>query len=338
MKSNTKKLNQKGFSAVEALIILVILVAIVAVGWLVWHRNHTHTSTSNPPAAKSTPKTQAAAPKPPTSEHWTSTGKMVLANTTSTDTHKLSNGTYRMYYMSQGQIVYADSSDAVTFGAPSPTGITQDAGMMLSNPSVLKIKSGDWIMIYEEQLQNDPGAGKPGHMGPQRNLYLATSTDGTHFTKSGLAIDSSKSDGYFASVPNLVLLPNGKVRLYYVCGGQAICARVSSDNGKTWTKENMKLNQVAGDPDVLYQNGTWVMYYTKLLPQDNGIYKAYSTDGLNWTPLSGRVIKKANSNVVNVDPDVVQTSANHYTMFYGEAPDPASPLSLYSATYAGNIF
>lgn len=335
--------NQKGIAHLGLLAVIVVVLAVIGfAGWKVYGSNKKSTNQSTSSTAKTTANAKTsnktATPPTPTTETWTRTGKMVLANVTSTDTHKLADGTYRTYYMNNGQIVYADSTDAVSFGTPKATGVTQDPNMMIANPSVLKIKTGDWIMVYEEQLMNDPNANKPGHMGPQRNFYLATSKDGMSFTKVGMVLDSSKSDGYFASVPNLVLMPNGKVRLYYVCGGQAICARVSSDEGRTWTKEAFSFNIVAGDPDVLYQNGMWVMYYTKLLPDENGLFKAYSTDGLKWTALSGQVVKKTNANGVIVDPDVVQTSTNHYTMFFGEAPNNNSQLNLYSATYAGNIF
>ena len=328
---NKNKYDQNGFSLIEVLIVLFIIAILGTVGWWVWHRSHKVVNISTPTNKVLNNKGPSVSVSQ-TAENWTTSNKMVLANTTSTDTHKLSDGTYRMYYMHDGNIVYSDSTDAVNFSAPNPTGVNGGPGAMLSNPSVLEIKTGDWIMIYEQDFGTNPQTA-------QRNLYLATSSDGMHFTEAGIAVDSSKQDNNFASVPNLILLPNGTVRMYYVCGGQDICARDSSDNGKTWIKDTFKFNQTnVGDPDVLRSGNNWVMYFTNLNPDSNGIYKAYSSDGLNWTALNGPVIEKTNSNYVNVDPDVVETSSNHFTMFYGQASDPSSPLNLYSASYRGNIF
>ncbi len=285
-------------------------------------------------------------------EKWTPSGTMVLPAVTSTDTHRLIDGTYRMYYGQGDQIVYANSTDAVTFSQPQPTGIQNDLGKLISNPAVLEIKSNQWIMIYEESpSQKGPGpsdkSGPPDKSGPTdksgppepHDLYLATSSDGMNFTKAGLAVDSSKEDSDFASVANLILMPDGTVRMYYVCGGQAVCLRTSSDDGHSWIKDpSFQLNEPAGDPDVLHQGNRWVMYYTNLIPNTNGLYKAVSSDGISWTPLSGQIIRKQNPYGVIVDPDVVVTPDGSYKMFYGEAPDNNSPIDLYSATFKGNIF
>lgn len=311
--------------------LFIILVVVIAGGFLVWWFL-IRESTSN--GSTTTTTTQETTSK--TAEKWTLTNEKVLANVTSSDTRKLSDGTYRMYYMNQNGIVYADSSDATTFSDPQPTGVTQEEGMMISNPSVIEIADGNWIMIYEQKEQTAQNKNQEG----QRDLYLATSTDGKSFTKAGIAVDSSKEDDSFASVPNLVLLSDGNVRMYYVCGGQETCARVSKDSGQTWTKEAFKFSdksiQVV-DPDVLYQKNKWVMYYSNLDPQKNGLYKATSTDGLSWTALSGQIVTKESGAIV-VDPDVVELSTNKYKMFYGQSMSVEGMLDLYSATYDGNIF
>ena len=92
-----------------------------------------------------------------------------------------------------------------------------------------------------------------------------TSTDGKSFEAGSIAIDSAKEDNYFASVPDLIKTPDGKIRMYYVSGGQAIGSALSVDNGKTWIRESgYRLEDSAVDPDVSYKDGRWVMYYSVL--------------------------------------------------------------------------
>lgn len=281
-------------------------------------------------------------------ENWTRAEKMVMAKVTSGCTIKLDNGSFRMFYMNEGKIVFADSTDALSFGTPVPTGVTEDSGKMISNPAVLKLKDNSWIMVYEQSPLKTPGSQDKTPPGPntQRNLYLATSVDGKVYSKTGIAIDSAKDDKYFASVPDLVLTPDGKIRMYYVSGGDATGSVVSTNNGKTWNREaGYRITGNAVDADVLYQtkNGktSWIMYYTILSPANNSINKATSEDGINWT--SGEaVIKPAKSGNSVIDPDVVELSAGKYRMFFGEASGDSTQggasINLYYADSSGDLF
>lgn len=279
-------------------------------------------------------------------ENWVVGTEIIKASTTSTDTHKLADNSYRMYLMGQGGILYADSTDCVTFDTAKSTGVTEDPGKMISNPAILEITEGNWIMIYEMAPINQPGQkqGQPG-INNQRNLYLATSTDGKTFTKVGLAVDSSKEDNYFASVPDLVKTPDGKIRMYYVSGGEATGSAISSDKGQTWTRENgYRLANSAVDPDVMLktENGktSWVMYYSNLSPSKNAIYKATSTDGLKWENETKLFDSKTGGAIV--DPDVVEISPSNYVMFLGQSAGDGSTageqINLYRATLEKSIF
>lgn len=257
-------------------------------------------------------------------EVWTKNPNMLFKDTTSTCTIKINDSTYRMYLMEGGNIVYTDT-DGKTFGAKASTGLTQTPGKMISNPSVLKVADNDWIMVYEEQPEKKPGGGQDGPPSAQtqRNLHLATSKDGKAFTKAGIAIDSAKEDGFFASVPDLVKTPDGKIRMYYVSGGEAIGSAISSDNGRTWAREaGYRLTDRAVDPDVLYEGGKWIMYYAILpLPESgsrNAIYKATSGDGLSWEKDDVKLIEPAAEMGFVVDPDVIKIG-DTYRMFFGES-------------------
>ncbi|TSC94238.1 MAG: hypothetical protein Athens101428_391 [Candidatus Berkelbacteria bacterium Athens1014_28] len=288
-------------------------------------------------------------------EKWTRDDKMIMANTTSTDTHKITDDLYRMYRMGQGGIYYSESTDGISFDGGKSTGVTEDKGKMISNPTVLKIYDGKWIMIYEQAPIRQPGEklGSPG-VSNQRNLYLATSTDGEAFIEAGVAVDSSKADNYFASVPELVLMPSNVVVMYYVSGGESIARAYSIDEGRSWTRNNDYVLENAVDPDIIVEldisavknnqvggKMKFTMYYSMLDPAKNAIYKATSIDGEEWN-LAGKVLEKKNSNSAIVDPDVVEISTGKYMMFFGESESETSTggsaINLYRATTDESIF
>jgi hypothetical protein len=332
----------------------VIILIIIALGVLLmflrgdedtWIKDKAGNWIKHGNPSSESPNSQSPAAKK--AESWIRDSMIFMPNTTSTDTHKISDGLFRMFLNSQGSIAYAESADGKTFSSPISTEITEDAGKMLSNPAALQLADNSWIMLYEQAPQQKPGQkqGSPGTAN-QRNLYLATSTDGKTFIKQGIAIDSRVDDNYFASVPDLALLPDNNIRLYYVCGGESICSRLSSDNGKTWAKESgYRLTDMAVDPDVKIKtvdNKTkWVMYYSILEPSKNGLYKATSQDGLTWTPIDGQIISKTGDNAI-VDPDVLEITPNNWVMYFGESGGASSTggeqINLYRSTYEGDIF
>jgi len=293
----------------------------------------------------------AISPSPSASsvkETWVKNSSKLFENVTSTDTLKLDDGTFRMFFQKNGKIVYAESKDVTTFSDPVSTDIDENAGKIISNPSVLKIKEGDWIMVYEEKPQLPPGTEKGPGSGSQRNLLLATSEDGKTFTKAGIAIDSSKEDQYFASVPKLVKLPDNKIRMYYVSEGDKTASAIS-DDGKSWTREKgFRLEDLAVDPDPILKvccGGTqnWVMYFATLEGNNNKFYKATSQDGVTWK--RGEIVLRPNSEKgAIVDPDVIEISPGHWRMFFGEMTDGSgqmdgsAQIDLYWADFEGDIF
>lgn len=319
---------------------LIIVLAILLVGASAYfiYRQSTKKSTSS-----STPTTSSSF----ATEIWQPSGKTIFSDVTSTSTVKLADGTYRMYLQQKGAINYADSADATTFSTPVSTGIIEKGGTMISNPSVLKIADGNWIMIFEIAPNVPPQNVKGNGPATQRNLVLATSADGKSFQEQNVVIDSAKADNYFASVPNLVSLPNGKIRLYYVSGGNAIGSAISTD-GKTWTREDGLRIDDGVDPDVLLDvccegRQNWVMYFATLTGANNAFYKATSSDGLTWKK-GPAILRPSNEKAAIVDPDVIKIGENKYRMFYGEIADGAgqfggsSQINLTYADFSGDIF
>ncbi len=340
-----QKLRSKSFSVIWVLILVLTFGLAGAIGWKMYTSLHNKkssstASTSNQIQTRAVAATQVA-------QTWSRLPGVVMPGITSTDTHVISPGHYRMYYLNgPSGLVYADSTDGRVWGSPQSLGVMPDPGKLISNPSILQLSNGNWIMLYEQAPMTQPGENGQPAFGPsnQHNLYLAISSDGKTFMPAGLAIDSSRADGYFASVPNMILLPNGNIRVYYVSGGQNIASAVSSDGGRTWIRDG-GYRLAGGDPDVFYKNGKWIMYYTDLNPSENSLREAISTDGLNWTSLEGQVVKKTGSNYAIVDPDVFQVSTDKYVMNFnesllsqnGQQPSP-NQGGLQQAVYNGDIF
>ena len=113
--------------------------------------------------------------------------------------------------------------------------------------------------------------------------------------------------------PAAVVLPNGKVRLYFTVrkgrNGMEIASATSSD-GKTFKKdEGIRLSHRSGklnDPTVLYFKGQWHMINPNHGRQGRGYY-ATSDDGLNWTPQKDLVRRRGAwlGNLIEVDGKAV---------------------------------
>ncbi len=330
---------KKGSTWIYILVIVVILIILSGTYYYFWPR-----ACCVPKKSNNLTNIQV--------ENWVKNPQVLFSNVTSTDTHKLDDGTFRMYLQNFGKIMYLDSKDATNFGEPISTGIVEQDGKMISNPAVFKIADSNWIMIYEEQPKIEPGQ-KQGSSGPanQRNLMLATSVDGKIFIAAGVAIDSSKDDEFFASVPDLVKTPEGNIRMYYVSGGEKVGSAISID-GKTWVKEaGQRMGDKAVDPDVLYKDGPstglgqgkWVMYFSTLTGNDNRFYKATSSDGLKWTK-GAEILKPESLKTAIVDPDLIEISPGNWRMFFGEIIETAvqkegpGQINLYYADFKGDVF
>lgn len=243
-------------------------------------------------------------------EKWVREKGVRVKGATSSSTAVLEDGTFRTYYMEEGKIVYSESEDGLDFDKPHLTGIREEEDSewrMISNPAVLRLEDGSWLMIYELRK------------GEERSLFSAFSEDGTTFKKADLAIDSTKEDGNFASVPDLVLLDDGSIRMYYVSFGEHIASAISKDNGKTWRREKgFRLKNKTVDPDVIRRDGKWIMYYATLVGGGNRIRKAISDDGLKWKMVEGDLLVPESPQGAVLDPDVVLLADGSYRMYFGE--------------------
>ncbi len=253
----------------------------------------------------------------------------------------IKNNEYWMYYTGNG-IELATSTNGLNFvnrrtviGYGRP-GSGQE---MVSNPSVFKLLDGRYRIIYEGSrwAENEKGERNP----TDRKLYSAISTDGEEWTKEDGVRFQDHSDGkpneLFTSVPDIIRLSDGKLRMYYTRGATSATA-LSNDEGLTWTKEtDLKLRKVAIDPDiVLLDAAAYKLFFTTFAGEfgigDQWVMSASSADGVNFVIDEGKLIEPSTSGGLLTDPDVIKID-NGYRMYYGEfkkgehAPDIMSAFS-----------
>lgn len=260
----------------------------------------------------------------------------------SSNTIKLDDGTYRMYYTGEG-IRVIDSTNGkdftndrqvlnqTTVAATLPT-VTQ-----ISNSAIFKLDDGTWRMIFE-------GKSGTGTLSPRR-LYSATSTDGVNnfSVEAGVRLeDSGTGDTTFTSVPDVVELDDGRLRMYYTAGLKSKSA-VSSDEGLNWTKEGFihlnKRTSTLVDPDVTKVGSKYILLFSTMpvaaggTPSDElqKIYRAFSTDGRHFK-FAGLKIALSQANAM--DPDMVRRGSGKRLRIYFSRMRPAAANSdILSALY-----
>lgn len=249
-----------------------------------------------------------------TTEVWSKDPGQIRAATTATSTILADKKTIRMYLLAGGGISWMESSDGKTFAQQSATGITSDETHFVSNPSVAKLRASTFLMAYatKESTANDPTKAVS-------SIYLARSSDGKSFSKGEVLIDGRKEDNNLATAPNLVVMPNGTLRLYFVSGRDGIVLLEGADGAASWKRTFLNgLPTGATGPDVVYQNGSWTMYLTT---QPSQIDRATSTDGIKWNVVQTGLINPSNPNGFVSDPDVLTGPNDTQLMYFGEGDD-----------------
>jgi hypothetical protein len=227
---------------------------------------------------------------------------------------------YWMYYTEKG-IELAISSDGLNFIKKGTViDMKNVEGVdMVTNPSVFMTKDGKYRIIFEgsrmTENKND------------RKLYSAISTDGLKWTVEEGVRFQDEGDGkpgeIFTSVPDIIRLNDGRLRMYYTRGATSAIT-ISDDDGMTWTKEkNLDLKRIAVDPDIVrLDDGTYKLFFTTFDSEwgkgEQYVMSASSTDGINFIVDEGKRISPSSGNNMVVDPDVVKLPDGKYRMYYGE--------------------
>jgi hypothetical protein len=239
---------------------------------------------------------------------------------------KLKDGRYRLYYCGPGGILSALSTDGLAFekeggvrlapvpGAGNPESIVCDA-------TLVDLPGGRVRMYYK----GSNGPGGPGQA--LHKVFSATSPDGLSFQREGLRIDSEQTgDRGWASVPEAFVLPDGRVRLYYVSGDfeaqGGIMSALSSD-GLSFTKEAGARAKGLVDPAVTrLPDGRYLMLAAVLpappnAPQElrrpEGLYYALSDDGLAFGEPQPVLQERG-----VYDPTMIKIDEKTFRVYYGK--------------------
>jgi hypothetical protein len=169
----------------------------------------------------------------------------------------------------QHKVYRAVSSDGVNF--------TRDTTLLFFPASVPGAVADTNQMVYLYYVHMD------NSLSPE-TLMVAASPDGQYFLDP-LPVNISGSSITRKVDPDPVLLPDGRIRLYYIDFDtqppQCVHSAVSSD-GINFTEEaGLRFSDASGitDPDVFNSGGTWNMYVSK----GTQLIRATSADGLNFT-------------------------------------------------------
>ena len=250
---------------------------------------------------------------------------------------------YWMYYTWDG-IELATSSDGLNFAnrenviKNGPIGSEKE---MITNPTVFRLLDGRYRMIYEGSKWAEDETGE--RYQTNRKLYSAVSTDGKKWTKEDGVRFWDNGDGkpgeIFTSVPDVIRLDDGRLRMYYTRGATSATA-LSSDEGLTWAKEtDIELRKVAIDPDIVRLDGnSYKLFFTTFADEfgfgEQWIMSAGSTDGVNFVIDEGKIIEPSTSGGLVTDPDVIKTD-NGYRMYYGEFKKGEYESNIMSAFSSG---
>ncbi|MDO8452892.1 MAG: hypothetical protein Q7S79_04020 [bacterium] len=238
--------------------------------------------------------------------------------------YKLQDGRVRLYYCSGDTISSSISQDGITFVKEQGIRIASGTGneLIVCDPTIVNLPDGKVRMYYKGADSMNPGPGKSVH-----KIYSAISTDGLTFQKEGLRIDSeTNGDNRWASVPDAIMLPDGRVRLYYVTASEmehGIGSAISTD-GLNFTKEPGLRVPSLVDPALVKFGDKYVIFAASIderfggLPK--GIYYTESSDGLDF----GEPVAVFQENDV-YDPTVLKVDENTIRVFYGKVVPPNPP-------------
>jgi len=233
---------------------------------------------------------------------------------------------YVMYYTAGG-IQIAKSTDGLTF---EKTGVAVEDGElgsmqeMVSNSAIIELNNGSYRMIYE---------GMDYSTGQDRGLFSAISNDGFTWTKEEGVRFQDYGDGkpgeLFTSVPDIIRLDNGDLRMYYTRGITSATA-LSQDEGVTWTKEgDLGLGRIAIDPDIVrLDDGSYKLFFTSFDSEfgvgEQYVMSATSSDGVTFTVDGGKRLEPVSEINLLLDPDIMPLSDGSFRMYYSEMQNDGS--------------
>jgi len=238
--------------------------------------------------------------------------------------HALKNGKVRLYYCNSDGILSAISDDGMSFTKEQGTRISKGTGFEsnVCDPTIVYLPDGRTRMYYKGANNQNAGPGQSIH-----KIYSAISSDGLTFQKEGLRIDSeTNGDNGWASVPDAIILSDGRVRIYYVTASgmeHGIGSAISSDGLSFVKEEGLRVPNLV-DPALVKIGDRYVLFAASIderftaLPK--GIYYLESSDGLKF----GEAVTVFQEEDV-YDPSVLKIDEKTVRVFYGKVMPPQLP-------------
>lgn len=170
------------------------------------------------------------------------------------DVVRLADGRYRLFHTSFAYLRQPGSGQKgpMIRQAVSDDGIHFTVERLLvpgADPGATQLADGSWLLAVPR--------------GPE-GILIYRSADGVQFDLLGRIPESR-------GMPDLLVLPDGRVRMYL--GGGESAAYISDDGGRTWARESGFRLTVAGKPApsggatvVRLPDGRWVMFYLGIEP------------------------------------------------------------------------
>lgn len=160
-----------------------------------------------------------------------------------------------------------------------------EGSLVIKNASVPDVLVKDdeiWVYFVDTETAHQGGS----------NISAVYSSDSgeTWSTKVSINIDGVDEDIEPVD-PSLVLLEDGRIRMYYYdfpYGGvkqdTSDFYAATSEDGLNFVVDQMVLSVNSGhtDPDVVYRDNEWFLYYVETGDVNGGIGVAVSDDGLNF--------------------------------------------------------
>ena len=295
----------------------------------------TPTLTLEPPSPSPTPPPVIPEEEAKTDFVWTVEPGIRLEDATVPYVHRLEDGRFRIYYGGSGGILSAISDDGLSFqkesGVRIPSGSLGSPEAIASDPALIMLPDGRFRMYYK---------GATGGGGPGQSVHVilsAVSMDRLTFEKEGIRIDSQKTaDRGWASVPEAIVLPDGRVRIYYVSDGEDVghgIVSAISEDGLNFAREGPVLTGFVDPAIVSLANGSYLMLAVafplgpsgRLTDAAPGIYSFTSQDGINF---KDRNLVLAGEG--NIDPAIVDLGDGAYRVYYWNAMDKPSVIKSIS--------
>jgi hypothetical protein len=222
----------------------------------------------------------------------------------------LSDGSVRLYYCSPKGLLTSISKDGINFSDEVNTRV------MGCDPSIVVLKDGTYRMYYKTQdLQNQN----------IHRVHSAASNDGVTWKDEGKRFESLNAPcNGWTSVPDAVVMTDGRVRLYFTCNRDTNETRSAiSTDGLNFTLDDGVRLPKAVDADVMRMpDGTYRMFFatapnrSQVVPP-TAIYTAISKDGLAWT-IEGEVAKASDFKVITTaDPSGVLMKDGKLRVYIG---------------------